>query len=330
VSSILQIAADVRSAIRSKRILIIGISILIAGITAYTSRSVKGTYSTYSKIFPLSINKSGGSSPVDAIRAQFGISDKTDYEKIYNVRELVTSKTISTTIAASAPKNKKYSSVSAWLIEDYNSNAPFWKKKMKMPSAKDSNALHYTGAALLLSKTEVLNDVKTGFTSIYTKAHDQELALEMNQKILEAISDYYIKLVTEKPRTDLEKIKLMRDSLQIELNQIERAIAGFIDANQLSPFSVTQLPQYKLLRMQKEIEALYTTTATSYQNAKFKLLSESPIFQVLDRAGAPFAFDQPNWKKNAVIAFFLSALFMCLIVSRKVFWRMILDELRAN
>ena len=101
---------------------IVAISFLVAGVQGILTRSEKGEYGAYSKIFPLSINKSGGSSPLDAIRAQFGIDDKTDFDKIYNVKELVTSRTVSMNIARSKPNGSKYASMSAWLIDDYNNN----------------------------------------------------------------------------------------------------------------------------------------------------------------------------------------------------------------
>lgn len=303
------------------------VSLLAAGVQGFITRSYKAQYSAYSKIFPLSINKSGGgSSPVEALRAQFGISDKTDYEKIYNVKELITSRTVSNNIAKAYPSNKKYKSLSAWLIDDYNNNLPFWKDKL-MVDTKDSNDIYYKGASLLLAGTVVNNDSKTNFTTITTSAHEPELTRVMNDLILKELSNYYIKLVTEKPRTDLEKIKLMRDSLQRELYSTERSIAGFIDSNQMSVKSSTQLPQIKMVRSQKEIEALYTITATSYQNAKFKLLSESPIFQVLDRAGPPYSFTKESWKKSAAIAFMIAFVIMCLFVSRKIIGRMILAEI---
>ena len=326
--TLLDTLTQIKKVIQARLIAIFVLSLIVAGVEGFIIRSEQGKYSTYSKIFPLSINKSGGgSSPIDAIRAQFGISDKTDYEKIYNVKELVTSKTISRNVVQSKPIHSKYNSLSAWIIDDYNNNLPFWKKKLKV-NLKDTNDIHIKAASLLLMNTKIASDPKTYFTTITTESHQEELTQQMNDKIMQELSSYYIKLVTEKPRTDLYKIKLMRDSLQKELYSTERAIAGFIDSNQMSVKSITQLPQYKLVRMQKEIEALYTTTATSYQNAKFKLLSESPIFQVLDSAGPPYQYDKPSWKKFAVIAFIISTFVLTLFFCRKIFWNLLLDELK--
>ena len=330
MTSTLTILHDLRNRIWSNLLWILLGSVVIAGISALLTRSIKGEYGAYSKIFPLSINQSsGGNSPLDAIRAQFGISDKTDYDKIYNVKELVGSRTISTIIARSKPTHSSFKTMSEWLIDDYNKNLPFWKKKIIINPA-DTNELHYVGSSLVVSNTEVVNDPKTNFTTITTHSHQPELTQEMNEKTLVELSNFYIKLVTEKPRTDLDKIKIMRDSLQHELYASERSIAGFIDSNQLSVKTSTQLPQYKLQRMQREIEELYTITATSFQNAKFKLLSESPIFQVLDKAGPPYDFTRPSWFRMGMLAFILSFLFLSIWVCRLVLWRIILQELSGS
>lgn len=328
-STLLNTLNDLKQALRSAWIAILAVCLVVAGTVAFLSRSIKGEYGTYSKIFPLSINKSGGTNPIDALRSQFGISDKTDYEKIYNVKELVLSKTISTNVAKSKPSNTLYPSISAWLVDSYNRNIPFWKKKIKVTPG-DTLEIHFTGADLVRSCCDINTDQKTNYTTISTHNYDAALAQELNVTILRELSNFYIKMVTEKPMTDLAKIKQMRDSLNDELYSVEKSIAGFIDANQMSVKTSTQLPQTKLLRKQKEVEQLYANTATSYLNAKFKLLWESPIFQILDKAGPPYTFTKPNWKRNALIAFAVSAFLCGLIACRKVLWRVVLSELSAS
>ena len=95
MANTLQIIQEFIAKIKSYFVLIFGVSFVLAAVVFFIARTQKATYTTYSKIFPLAINKTNGSSPIDAIKSQFGISDKTDYDKIYNVNELVNSKTIS-------------------------------------------------------------------------------------------------------------------------------------------------------------------------------------------------------------------------------------------
>ncbi len=322
----LQIIQEIGRKIKSNIIFIFTFSVVLSLVVFFLARSQKGTYSAYSKIFPLAINKSNGSSPIDAIKSQFGISDKTDYEKIYNVNELVTSRTISRKIVSTKTNNKKYRNIAEWILDDYNTHLPIWGQKIGYDK-KDSNAVIYKAASLFLSSTQIFIDTKTGFTKISSTFYNKELCKEVNETILEALSSYYISLVTEKPRTDLVKIRIMRDSLKEELYAVERSIAGFQDANQLSVKYSVNIPQAKLVRTRAEIEQLYAVTATAYQNARFKLLSESPIFQVLDYPGEPYAYTKPSSKKITLITFFACFFILCFFVSRKVFGRLLMDEL---
>ena len=181
MSTTIQILSDIKRKIKARLLWIILLSSLSAALVSYFVSKQLPIYSTQARIFPLSINKSGGS-PLDAIKAQFGISEKTDFERIYNVSELVRSKSISFEVAKAKPLNKKYPTLSDWLIEDYNLDIPFWKDKL-VYDKKDINTLHYQGSFVLLENTKIVNDEKTGFTSIITSAHDAKLAQEMTETL---------------------------------------------------------------------------------------------------------------------------------------------------
>lgn len=311
--------------IKSRLVVTIAISAVISALIAVFVAQKDAKIETYSKIFPLSFSKSS-SSPIDAIKAQFGIADKTDYSVIYNIKELVNSKTISTRIVQSPPSKKsQHRTIAEWLIKDYNEHVPFYKKKIKI-KPKDSTSVIFTGASLLLSNTEVMVE-KSEFTKIITKTYDKELSKEINLAILSEISEFYIQVATEKPRTDLNKIQFIRDSLKLELGAIESAIAGFQDANQLSVKYSTGIPQAKLMRDRAEIEQLYATTATAFQNARFKLLSESPIFQILDYPGEPYNYVQSSWKVIGLISFMGLFMFISLFFCRDIFVNLIIHEL---
>lgn len=323
----LQYLKEIATIVKKYFIYLFTISMIIAVAVFFWVKNIRGYNETYSKIFPLSINKSA-SGPLDAIKSQFGISDKTDYDKIYNVNELVNSKTISNLVVKASPSNKQYPNFAHWIIEDYNSGVPFYQSKIVL-NPKDSGAYYFSAANILLKNTSIVSE-KTDFTSINTKAYDKELAKELNLTILEQLSKYYISLSTEKPRNDLNKIKIMRDSLKEELYAIERAVAGFQDANQMSVKYLNNIPQAKLLRTRIEVEQLYSTTSAAYQNARFKLLSESPIFQILDYPGEPYDFIKPSSKNYAIGAFMISFIVLLLFSCRKLFWKMILEELAKS
>jgi hypothetical protein len=326
VSTPLEQISAILNAVKKGLIFIIIFSAIGASIATFIVRAEKGKYDTYSKIFPLSINKGGGSSPIDAIKSQFGINDKTDLDKMYNVKELVTSRTISRNIVAQRTKNIKHPNLAHWLIQDYNDNLTFWDSKKKIQPQKTDDSI-FAAAGLMLEATTVENDPKVGFTTIRTSAHEQDLCKELNETILTEISKFYIKFSTEKAQLDLVKIKSLRDSLKSQLYGFENSIADVQDASMFSVRSTVNIPQARLIRNRQEVEQLYSVAATAYQNANFKLLNESPIFQVLDYPGAPYNFTKPSALKSALTTFFSIFFILCLLACRKVFWQMLKEEL---
>lgn len=324
MSSILSIIQSIHSQIKRKLPTIIVVASFVAALSFTYATLSKEKYKIYSKIFPLSFNKSS-SSPLDAIKAQFGISDKTDYSVIYNLKELVGSKTIREQVVKSTTINPKYKNIADWIIDDHNSGKLFFQKKINL-SASDSLERLYI-ASNILKEYVAVNEEKTEFTTLLTHSHNKELSIQLNEIILKELGDYYVQVSTEKPRGDLTKIKIMRDSLKNELDLVEAAIAGYQDANQYSVRYATGIPQSKLIRTRAEIEELYTSTATAYYNARFKLLSESPIFQVLDAPREPFDIIKPSRIKLAIVGFGFTFIFMSFWVCRKILFKLILDEL---
>ncbi len=324
MKSSLQYLLEIKQAIL-KRWWLIALASIVVFIFGYLyKKSFKPEYQTYARIFPLAINSSGSGSPLDALKAQFGVSEKSDLDKIYNITELVNSKNVSFSVVSKAIKHKKYKTLSDWLIDDFNSHLPMFGKKLTN-NPKDSFMHHVIGRNLLLAKTKV-DFEKTEFYTLSTTAYTEDLAKLMNELILEQLSLLYVKVTTEKPRTDMNLIRQMRDSLHTELNAIERAIAGFRDANQLSSKYLDNIPQAKLERTRLEIQELYTTTVSAYQNAKFKLLSESPIFQILDKPGEPYNEIRQSPMKFGAITSLATAMLLSFLFSLGVIWQMIKQE----
>lgn len=304
---------------------IIGISSLVALAVTILTFMAEGTYITDSKIFPLSFNNAS-QSPLDAIKSQFGFTDKTDYSVIYNINELVKSKTLSSNIAAKKCNHKTYKNFAQWLIADHNAHLPFYKKKLNIVPY-DSAKEVFAGADLLRMATEIKKE-ETEFTSIVVQTYNKDLSIKLHEAILSALSDYYIEVSTEKPRSDLEKIGHLKDSLKNAMDQIDRALAGVQDENQFSVRYSTAIPQAKLIRAREEVEQLYTNTAATYHNARFKLLSESPIFQVLDTPGEPVTYKTPSWFKYGTISFIAVLFLASFWVWRNIIFRILINELK--
>ena len=326
--SILDVINALRDKVKKRLPIILIVALVIAGLTAYFISQKPTSYIATSTIFPLSANSArSSSSPISQLQQQFGIKSESPNE-VYDINELLSSKKLSFRVVNAKPNNKKYGKLYEWLVDDYNSELA-WRQPAIILSKdkKDSLQKLIIGRSLLLGRVSVKEN-DNGYTSIQVRSYNKELAKELNENILTALSNFYIEFVTEKPRSDLYRIQSMRDSLSIALSDVTRAIAGVQDKSAYATKAFVGLPQIKLRRKQVEIEAIYSTTVTALQNARFKLLSESPIFQVLDYPGEPYITEKESWKPKAVLAFLATTLLLSLWFCRKIFKDIIIEELK--
>ena len=326
--TILEVINALRDKIKRRLPIILIISLLAAAAVAILIARKPVEYVASSKIFPLSANSArSSSSPINQLQQQFGIKSETGSE-VYDILELINSKRLSFKVVGNRPTNKKYNKLYEWLVADYNSELPWRAKPIKLSKkSEDSLSNLIVGRSILLGRVEVEKS-ENGYTAIKVNAYEKELAKEINESILLALSNFYIDFVTEKPKTDLKRIQAMRDSLSIELSAIERAIAGVQDKTAFATKAYVGLPQIKLRRKEAEVQRVYSTTVTALQNARFKLLSESPIFQILDYPGEPYGVIKESWKPKAVLAFLFTTILLSLWFTRKIFGRLIIEELK--
>lgn len=326
--NILDIINAISVKIKKRLPIIIILSLLVGAVTGFIIKQKPTSYIATSTIFPLSANSAmGSSSPISQLQQQFGIKSESGND-IYDINELINSKKLSFKVVNANPTSKKYNKLYKWLVDDHNSELAWRADPIKLSEdKKDTLRNLIIGRSLLIGRVEVEQN-KNGYTSLRVRAYDKELAKEINENILLALSNFYIDFVTEKPRTDLRRIQSMRDSLGMELSQVTRAIAGVVDKSAFATKAYVGLPQIKLKRKQAEIEAVYSTTVSALQNARFKLLSESPIFQVLDHPGEPYGVEKEDWKPKAAIATVLMIILLSLWFCRKIFKSIIIEELK--
>jgi hypothetical protein len=307
----LDIINNFLSYIKKHLALILIFTLVCAGISFYIIKQKKTTYKSYSKIFPLSAEGSGG--PLSSLKSELGINDG-DQSKYYNVNELVNSRNLSRKVVTYPTNNSAYKTLYDWVIADFNKQQ-FWKSD-KITNITDTINKINIASDIYRASTLAKKD-KTEFTSIECTTSDEALSLRLNEVTLQCLSDFYIESKTVKAREDVKEITFLKDSLKGVLDALERQMAGFTDNSQFLVKEVAGLPRLKLERIHEEVLEQYSATASALQNANFKLLSESPIFQVLDYPTKPLNTIVPSKKKAIAIGAVLGALLGLFIAIRK-------------
>jgi hypothetical protein len=299
----------------------------IGGAVAYYNASkIKTRYKSYSKIFPMGAD--GGGSIAGGLGEQLGLTTGGGGAgKYYNVAELVNSRNLSRTIVnqaaiATDPSRPLYLAI----IEDYNRGQ---SSKSKQINISKEAAENITNAADVLKKNTMVTVEKSDFTKIECYAYNDSLALRLNECILSALSDYYIQTKTEKARFDLSKIGTLRDSLKDALNLVEKALLDFAQRTKYLTDSTVLMPRIKLDRLRSELADQYNSATMSHQNANFMLLSQSPIFQILDKPTGPVNVEPAPIKQQTIAGLVIGFVLGFIVAIRKVLGRVIVDELKA-
>jgi hypothetical protein len=304
---------------------ILPLSLLVGCINGYLVSKKPATYISHSKIFPLTA-EGGGGDAMAGLRSQFGISSPGgDLSKYYNVKELVSSKHLTRQILSYPTNYKNEKSLVDWIIKDYNTQQ-FWNHNKIKPS-QDSLENLITASGIFSGITNVIKE-KTDFTSIDCGTANPELSLRLNECILQSLSDFYINSKTEKARTDLMRIGILKDSLKGALDYVERRMAGISDESRYSVTDIAKLPFIKLEMAKEELMEQYKNTAIAHQNANFKLLSESPIFQILDKPTTPLTIIKESAKKAFAKYFAIAFVLLTLFGFRKMIIDMVKEELK--
>jgi hypothetical protein len=321
---ILETLNTIKTLLFKSLIYILPISLIAGSINAYFAKQKKPIYTSYSKIFPM--NAEGGNDPTSAIKAQFGISSGSGAGKFYNINELMQSRTLSRKTVQYPTNNAKHLKLYEWIIEDQNTN--IFSDSKKIILSKDSLENINTASEILKSAVNIKTE-KSDFTSIQVACYNPELALRINECVLNSLSDFYIQSKTEKARKDLIGIKNLKDSLENALDIVERATLGFQDDIKFLVKEGPTLPRIKLERLREEIIEQYRATSTTYSNANFTLLNESPIFQILDKPMTPVNVQAITWKPSFIIAFAITFIFLSLFAIRKPIFEIIMNELKS-
>jgi hypothetical protein len=294
-------------------------------IMGYIAKQEKTIFTSYSKIFPLI--QDGSSDPLSSIKSQLGfdVGGSSDMAKYYNVAELVKSKSISRKIVSYSTSAADPTPLYLSLLKDHNNTLGFNKDKIVL--SKDSLENLYTAASLLQDKINIVKE-KTEFTSIFVNAGNGQLALRLNDVVLDCLSEFYINSRTEKARIDLMQVKNLKDSLLKELDLVERAIAGFGDTRRYLVEDAPSAPLIKMERIREEILEQYKNTATAYQTATFKLMSEKPIFQILDKPSGPVPSSIVSWKRKALVGGLIGFIIGLILALRKLITDLIIKSLK--
>jgi len=160
----------------------------------------------------------------------------------------------------------------------------------------------------------------SGIFTLTAQTESEELSLILVEKILEVLSNYYIKKTVEPQQKRYDEIKSRYDSITNALETLDYRVANYNDRSNSLINQSSRVQGLKLKRDQQLLTASYTEVKRNLEVADFALKSVTPIFQSLDEAIPPLSTIRESkvtaLLTGAFLGGFLSILF---IVGRKIY-----------
>lgn len=154
-----------------------------------------------------------------------------------------------------------------------------------------------------------------GIVEVNYKSISEPFSKKYLDNLYETISEYYISKTNEKQRETYDIVKYYNDSLRTALRKAEAEWAILSDKN---VFKVKNEGRLNQLRKTHELEALnvaYTESVKNMELAKFNLINQTPILQLIDSPVFPLKENKTNFPLIIFAVLTLTFLFATVIIT---------------
>lgn len=135
--------------------------------------------------------------------------------------------------------------------------------------------------------------------TVSIKTLSEEFSKYFCKTIIQTVSDYYINNTTQKERETLSAITLTVDSTYRALTEAEDIYAKWKDASSRFIKMQGSIEELRLKRNVEVLSAIYAAEIQNKEMAKFLVLSETPVLQIIDEPN--LALEKDRIKKKIAL-----------------------------
>lgn len=250
--------------------------------------------------------KSGGISAYAGLASQFGLNlgglDGAD--NLFagdNIMELMRSRSI---LQNTLLSKVSYKGKPELLINIYIESKELKEKWAKSPETASLNfPIDIDKEKLSLKQDSVLGkicqaireknltvekvDKKLSIMTVRCKINNELFAKLFTEKLLQNVSNFYIETKTKKARENVQLLEDRTDSVKRELDKALYGTAAMADQNVNLVSQTANLGRVKKQRDAQVLGAMYTELVKNLEIARFALMREQPLVQIVDNPVLP-------------------------------------------
>lgn len=178
-----------------------------------------------------------------------------------------------------------------------------------LPGAPDNNLRltleEYSFISAMEGRINTNHNKDTGLFIIEVRMPDPEIAAKVTESVISYLTEYIIEYRTERLVRNLNFVEERYDEIESEFLKAQERLAEFRDRN---VNLATARAQSEEQRIQSEYQLkfdLYNGTAQQREEARFRLLQETPVFKVLEPVSVPTTRSSPQRAYMVILYAFL-------------------------
>jgi len=193
----------------------------------------------------------------------------------------------------------------------------FTETNPQMISVQDRNILDLIYEHLKSKTSITIENPKSSFQTLAVEARNDTLAFIWSKLYLKTVTDFYIDTKTKKSQELLVILGKRVDSLRSALYYTQGKLANYNDQNQQIIFQSARIIAERLQMNSSQIQGMYLEAVRNYDNLKFSLVKEAPLFNVISDTELPLISNKHSWGPITIIGFllgFISSMFIIYII----------------
>jgi uncharacterized protein involved in exopolysaccharide biosynthesis len=181
---------------------------------------------------------------------------------------------------------------------------------------------------LLDDRTDVTVDVRTGTVVLATRARRPELAVAINNRMLDLINAFNIERRQEQASAEHRFVEEQRQQAHQQLIEAESALQGFMERNRMWQTSPQLVFEHGRLDRRVMIQQqVYLTLSEFAHRARFEEVRNTPVLTIVER---PESTVDPATGKSPLFIAVLCALAAAIIAIGVAFGAAYLDQQKAE
>ncbi len=143
---------------------------------------------------------------------------------------------------------------------------------------------------------------KSTFQTLTVETRSDTLSYLWAKLYLNTLADFYISNKNKKSNELLEILDKRKDSLKTALYYTQGKLANYTDQNQQIIFQRARIIADRLQMNSTQLQTMYLEAVRNYDNLKFSLVKETPLFNIISEPELPGEIFKYKWGPVTIIA----------------------------